>query len=142
MVLLLVVNRNLPKVETLNMAIISLYSLTTISISLPFAVAVTMSALSSAQCILVTSGITSGLLIFRLTLNEKITIRKDICVILCLTGVILIVQPEFLFYMKQVGNTREPILSESGLQVENGVIDNGTENRSENSILCLVFYYQ
>ena len=122
MVALLMVSRKLPRVEKFNMAIICLYSVTSVSISLGFFIAVTMSALSSVQCIMITSGITSGLFIFRLTLNEKITVKKLFCALLCITGVILVVQPEFLFYTKQAQNTTEMIHTQGEHDTETNVI--------------------
>ena len=122
MVVLLMVSRKLPKVEISNMKIICVYSLTSLSISLTVFVSVTMTAISSVECILITSGITSGLLIFRLTLDEKITVMKLFCALLCITGVISVVQPEFLFNTIEVHNTTEMIPTEGENATKTNVI--------------------
>ena len=64
MIVLLLVRRRLPRVGKFNLAVIGLYSLNTICITLPFFVAITLTAVSSAQAVLITSGIASWTLYF------------------------------------------------------------------------------
>ena len=97
MVILVLAKRTLPKAGAYKMAIFLLHGIFASGVSLPYFIAVTLTAVTSVHCIFITSGITSGLIIFLLAVKEKITVKKVVCTILCITGVTLVVQPDFLF---------------------------------------------
>ena len=64
-------------------------------------VSVTFISLASAESIRMTSGIASGIIVFSLFWEEKITVKRVIFAFLCIFGVILVTQPEFIFTGKQ-----------------------------------------
>ena len=64
---------------------------------MPYFIALTLTSVTSVHCIFITSGIISGLIIFLLAVKEKITVKKVVCALLCISGVTLVVQPDFLF---------------------------------------------
>ena len=119
MIIVLLVKRRIPKTETFKMPYLFLHSFFASGISVPLYIAVTLTSVTTAQCIFMTSGITSGLFIFLLIVKEKITIKRVLCAILCITGVILVVQPEFLFSdAEQTRNMTGLVQSENHLREE------------------------
>ena len=102
MIILLLAKRRLPKTEKFKMPIFFLHSIFATGISLPLFISVTLTSVTTTQCIFMTSGLVSGLFIFLLVVKEKITVKKVVCALLCIVGVILVVQPEYLFpYARQ-----------------------------------------
>ncbi len=60
-------------------------------------VAASMLPLSTVQCIYQTTMIVSGLILYFLVLNERPTLPVGASALMCLVGVILVVQPDFIF---------------------------------------------
>ena len=60
-------------------------------------VAVTFVPISTAQCLHFTSGIIFGMFLFTMFWEDKITTKGVLCAILCTIGVILVIQPNFIF---------------------------------------------
>ena len=60
-------------------------------------VAVTFVPISTVQCLHFTCGIIFGMFLFRIFLEDKITIKSVLCATLCTIGVTLVIQPNFIF---------------------------------------------
>ena len=97
MIILLLAKRKMPKTDKFKLTIFFFHNICASGISLPYFIAVTLTAVTSVHCIFITSGITSGLFIFLFAVKEKITVKKVVCALLCIIGVTLVVQPYFLF---------------------------------------------
>ena len=120
MVISLVAKRRLPKTDKFKLAIFFLHSICASGITLPYFIAVTLASVTSVQCLFLTSGITSGLFIFLVVVKEKITVKKMVCSLLCITGVILIIQPEFIFTGYATGKTTGIVQTENISLCDNG----------------------
>ena len=59
--------------------------------------AVTFISIASMQCIVITSTIVSGLFLFRLFWYEQVSAKRVFFAVSCIVGVILVIQPDFLF---------------------------------------------
>ena len=118
MVLILLVQRRMPRTEKFNISIFFLHAFCSECIALPHFIAITVSSVTSVQCLVITSGITSGIFIFLLALKEDITMKKLACAMLCITGVVLVIQPEVIFHYTEPGNITE-ILDESDSVFQN-----------------------
>ena len=84
---------SVPRSEVMN---ISLYCVVGNGVGLTH-IAVTLIPASSVQCVLITSSIVSGLILYWIFLKEKVTMKNILCAIICSIGVFLIVQPDFFF---------------------------------------------
>ncbi len=60
-------------------------------------VSVTFIPVSSADALFITSSLVSGIILFRIFWKEEITLRNVSLIVLCTVGVLLIIQPDFLF---------------------------------------------
>ena len=65
--------------------------------SICYFVAVTFVPISTAQCLHITCAIISGMFLFTIFWEDKITVKGVLCAILCTTGVILVIQLNFIF---------------------------------------------
>ena len=87
----------IPKSEILCTSLFALLSFTG---TVCHYISVTFIPLSTAQSIFITSGLISGLILFAIFLADRITVKKCIFVLLCVGGVILVIQPDFIFPSK------------------------------------------
>ena len=94
---ILLYRRELPRVPRTEIVNVVLYTFFSNGSSGIY-VAVTLISASSAQCIEVTSSILSGLVLYGIFLKERITWKNIMCAVICVCGVILVVQPDFLFH--------------------------------------------
>ena len=76
------------------------YTFVTSMCSVTIYVSMTMLPVSTVQSLQQTFQITSGIILFALILKEKITIRMLISSLLCIVGIFMVIQPEFLFHEK------------------------------------------
>ena len=60
--------------------------------------AITFIPVASAHCVLLTVALLSGLVLFTLVTKERITVEKVVSAVLCITGVVLVLQPAFIFH--------------------------------------------
>ena len=60
---------------------------------------VTFIPVASAQSIVITVALLSGLVLFTLVTKEKITVDKVLAAFVCIGGVLLVLQPNFLFHI-------------------------------------------
>ena len=92
-------------------------------------VAVTLIPVSSAESLRITSAIVSGTFMFAIFWDEKISCKNVIPVVLCSCGVLLVIQPEFIF---KRGKWWNPLsnMSDSNLNV---TLSNLTESDDNNT---------
>ena len=93
----LMYQKKLPWIQKSHIFVTFCYGCTNVIISTSIYVAVTFVSVASVQSLIMTSNITSGIFIFWISGVEKITWYKGSFAALCICGVILVVQPEFIF---------------------------------------------
>ena len=72
-------------------------------------IAVSLISLSSAQSVYMTSNLISGIILFAFFAGDKFTLTNGIVITMCISGVILVVQPDFLFQpISTAANTSDP----------------------------------
>ena len=113
MVTYLLAKRKLPKVDLFKMGVFIIHSICTTGLTLPYFIAVTLTSVTSVHCVLITSSITAGLFIFLVVAKEKITVIRVFCAFFCITGVILVVQPDMIFLGIQENNDVELLQAEN-----------------------------
>ena len=74
------------------------YTLVTSMCSVTIYVSMAMLPAGTVQSLQQTFQITSGIILFALILKEKITIRMLISSLLCIAGIFMVIQPDFLFH--------------------------------------------
>ena len=86
------------------------YSFCGCGFNIPYA-AVTILPVASVQCIAQTTNIASGIILFYLFLDEKPNVFTLIAALLCIGGIILVTQPNFIFrdqvFTRKGGNLSE-----------------------------------
>ena len=97
MTLGLIYRKQLPWIPKSHIVAMLCYCSSTVTLSLCTFVAVTLIPLASAQCITTSSGITSALFIFAVFWTEPIIPKRVVFALLCISGVVLVVQPDFIF---------------------------------------------
>ena len=76
---------------------LAVYTLVTTMCSAIIFISMAMVPVSAAQSLQQTAQIISGILLFTLILKEKVTIRILLSSLLCIAGIMLVIQPNFLF---------------------------------------------
>ena len=76
---------------------LAVYTLVTTMCSAIIFISMAMVPVSAAQSLQQTAQIISGILLFALILKEKITVRILLSSLLCIAGIMLVIQPDFLF---------------------------------------------
>ena len=74
------------------------YTFVTSMCSITIYVSMAMLPAGTVQSLQQTFQITSGIILFALILKEKITIRMLVSSLLCIAGIFMVIQPEFLFH--------------------------------------------
>ena len=108
----LMYQKQLPWIQKSRIFVTICYGCTNVIISTSIYVAFTFVSVASVQSLIMTSSITSGIFIFWISGVEKITWYKGSFAALCFCGVILVVQPEFIFIHTYTGNINETYLTE------------------------------
>ena len=75
-----------------------LYVVVIATISITQYMAVTFIPVASAHSVFVAITLTSGLVLFTLIAKEKMRIDRPLAVLVCIAGVLLVLQPTFLFH--------------------------------------------
>ena len=97
----LLISRKSLKIPTSEIVNVVCYGFITFVDTTSIYVAVTMLPLSSVQSIEVTTVLLSGIPLYAIFWKEEITVKRVIFAVLCVCGVILVVQPEFIFTAKR-----------------------------------------
>ena len=74
-----------------------LYVLVSATISVTQYIAVTFIPVTSAHSVIITAALSSGLVLFTMVTQEKMRIDRLLAVLVFITGVLLVLQPAFLF---------------------------------------------
>ena len=104
----------------------------------------TFISLSNAESIRVTSGIASGIILFSLFWEEKITLKRVIFALLCAIGVILVIQPEFIstgtqHIMKNCTNNHIMVIANETMETTSAAI--ATTECKDKGIAVVVLGY-
>ena len=104
--------------------------------SLTLFIAVTLISLSSVESVLVTCQVITSLVIFKLINKEKVTWDKLLAVPVCSTGVILVLQPTFIFR------------HQNGVEIQSSVtnytdqfVDISDRDKKDNRLYSIIFGY-
>ena len=103
----MVIKGHLPVISRDEISSTSLYSLLCFSTSIAMYVAVTLLPMSTMQSLRETCNIVSGILLFYIILDEKPTCFVFISASLCICGVLLVIQPSFIFFNKDLESINE-----------------------------------
>ena len=98
MVVYFIVTLTLPTVPRQAIKPVFIFSVLSNLLTLFMYIALTFIPLATSECLLLTSYMTSALIVFKIVNKEPITWDKMVAVPLCMTGVILVVQPDFIFH--------------------------------------------
>ena len=93
----MIVTRNWPVIEQKEIVSVSLYCLLSLTFSITMFVAATLLPLASVQSVMQTSNIASGIILFYICLDDKPTCSVLMSAFLCICGVTLVIQPNFIF---------------------------------------------
>ena len=128
----LVVTNQCPIIPKLNIVSVVGFAMFTFCGTATYYMAVIYASLSLVQSIYLSSCIVSGITLFRIFLDEKITLRNILFGIICCCGVMLVIQPDVIFQGENTsidrGHLSRHIPDLSVFYLEN----NGTENQNEN----------
>ena len=136
MTLGLIYRKQLPWIPKSHIVAMLCYCSSTVTLSLCTFVAVTLIPLASAQCITTSSGITSALFIFAVFWTEPITVKRVVFALLCISGVVLVVQPDFIFVKNhQTGNESDIIKLTA--RVGNGTTEKTDKTQGNSGLVAL-----
>ena len=99
--LVVLYKREWPWIPRSEVAVVSLSSVLSFISSVCYYIAVSVLPLTSVESLQVTSCISSGIPMFAFFLKERITVKRLLFAALCICGVILVTQPDFLFRKQQ-----------------------------------------
>ena len=98
------VGKQWPVIPRADIAGVILYSAASIASTLSMYISATLLPVSTNQCIIQTVNIISGIFLFYLLLKEIPTMLLVGSAVMCICGVVLVVQPNFFFgYVKHFG---------------------------------------
>ena len=95
--IVLLIFKRLPKIPRHEIPYLALFGIFILVDNISIYAAVTFLPLSTCQCIIITSSIVSGLILFAVFYNDRVTVRSICLALLCACGVVLVVQPPFIF---------------------------------------------
>ena len=127
MILYHLVTRTFPVVKVTNIFPVGMVNVLTNVSTLAFYVSVTFIPLATSESLLMTSGMISGMVLFKICNKEKIKWDKMIAVPLCIVGVFLILQPPIIFSQ----NSNHEITKDTSLETysnKNALLDNISTN--------------
>ena len=96
----LLLKKKLPAILTSHIVITVCLGITILADTACLYIAVIYIPVSSAQSILISTEIISGIFLFAIFVKEKITIKGIVFAALCVVGVFLVIQPDFIFHRK------------------------------------------
>ena len=99
--LVVLYKREWPWIPRSEVAVVSLSSVLSFISSVCYYIAVSVLPLTSVESLQVASCISSGIQMFAFFLKERITVKRLLFAALCICGVILVTQPDFLFRKQQ-----------------------------------------
>ena len=94
--LMLIYQRRLPRIGGAELPGVAAFGTFSVLAALSIYTAVTFAPVASAQSLLLTSSTIAGLLIFRVCGDERITVKRVLFATICIVGIVLILQPEFI----------------------------------------------
>ena len=97
----ILVTRKWPVIERKEIISTSLYSILSFMCSIAIYVAATLLPLASVQSLSETANIITGIILFCIFLDDKPTILGITSALICSCGVILVIQPDFIFIKKE-----------------------------------------
>ena len=121
----MVARRKFPVIARKEIFSSTLYSFLSFICSVTLYIAVTLLPVSSVQSISQTSNIVSGVILFYLFLHDKPTLPVLISVFMCVCGVLLVIQPSFIFHHKM-------LTENTTIQLQFGEV-NGNHKTTESS---------
>ena len=115
---LILIRRRWPLISKSELPAVLLYVAAHFNISLFYTLAFTLLPAALVQSIDTTMNIISGLFLFSLFWKETITLQNTLCSVLCIFGVVLIIQPGTIFNKTIVASDNETMTI--------GIVANGT----------------
>ena len=95
--IVLVFKRSIPVISRTEILSTFVFGVLSFLSSMVYFVAVTFVPVSTAQSLHITCGIVFGMILFAVFWTDKITTKRVFCAILCIIGVTLVIQPDFIF---------------------------------------------
>ena len=92
-----IARRKLPAIPKAEICGACLYIINNVVYSITLYIAVTLVPVASVQCVLQTVNIISGIILFCIILDEKVTRFLILSALMCIGGVLLVLQPTFIF---------------------------------------------
>ena len=140
LVCVFVYQRKLPAVPRCHIRTIIVYAFISNS-TIGVYIAVTWLPASSVQCISITSGIVSGIFLYAILLNEKITVKNIICALLCICGVLLVLQPGLLFAKTAQNCWQNTVNNRTNICDSTTTIDIGDYKTDSTNIILIAIAY-
>ena len=104
----ILLTRKWPVIDKKEIISTSLYSLLGFLCTMTVYISATLLPVASVQSLSQTANITTGIILFFVFLDEKPTILIVISALMCISGVMLVIQPNFIFIQRDVDLTAEP----------------------------------
>ena len=131
--------RQWPLVPRSEVPVTLCYGISNFAMSFTLYVAASIIPLASAQSIQITSGLASGLVLFAIFCKEKMAVKRISFVLLCIIGVILVIQPQFIFKIckenKMSPDENSTIVIKEN---ENGTMETEMETKTKKRSIHLV----
>ena len=124
MVIYFTVKLKLPTISRDTLKPVALFALLSNLLTLFMYIALTFIPLATSECLLLTSYMTSALIVFQLVNKEIVTWEKLLAVPMCMTGVILVVQPDFVFHSSNITGTNVTKMENSTQQSDDNSHNN------------------
>ena len=97
MIFYFVITRHFPRVTRDKVLAVFLLCFVSNIVTIGIYVTLTFIPLASSECLILTSNLAAGLIIFTIINKEKLAWDKLVAVLVCIVGVLLILQPDFVF---------------------------------------------
>ena len=117
---LIFVKRQFPFIPKIEISSVSGFGALTFCSVVSLYTAVTFISLTSVQSVCLSTFIITGIILYATFLNEQITLKMVFAAVLCCSGVLLVIQPQFVFQnsrrktVEEMGNISEEILTSNG----------------------------
>ena len=139
----MIARRKLPLIAREEILSTTLYSILSFTCSVTLYIAVTLLPVTSVQSVSQTSNIVSGVILFYLFLDDKPTLPVLISVLMCACGVLLVIQPNFIFHHKTPEGTSTVQLPSSEVNENHKTTESSTGLSSvstdDDSIVYILF---
>ena len=93
----ILITRKWPVISRSEIKVTVVYTVQTFLSGLCAFVSVSLLPIAFVQCVIQTVNITTGLCLFSLFWNEKLEIKSVLFAAMCICGVVLVIQPDFIF---------------------------------------------